>query len=123
MIMKTTLLLITGLLMSITTLNASENHSDKIDITKQYRYAQPIVFVERGVEFGVFPDGSFDFNTNYNDPYNNASRRTSINVSYNGPRVSVSYSSAIRNRTYISRDRNGIVSSVWKSNTNRFFFY
>lgn len=29
----------------------------------RYRYAQPILFVERGVEFLIFPDGSFDFNT------------------------------------------------------------
>ena len=27
------------------------------------RFAQPILFVERGVEFLIFPDGSFDFNT------------------------------------------------------------
>lgn len=29
----------------------------------RYSYAQPILFVERGVEFLVFEDGSFDFNT------------------------------------------------------------
>ena len=29
----------------------------------RYRYAQPILFVERGVEFLIFADGSFDFNT------------------------------------------------------------
>ncbi len=29
----------------------------------RYSYAQPILFVERGVEFLIFPDGSFDFNT------------------------------------------------------------
>ncbi len=29
----------------------------------RYRYAQPILFVERGVEFLIFSDGSFDFNT------------------------------------------------------------
>ena len=29
----------------------------------RYSYAQPILFVERGVEFLVFSDGSFDFNT------------------------------------------------------------
>lgn len=29
----------------------------------RYRYTQPILFVERGVEFLVFADGSFDFNT------------------------------------------------------------
>lgn len=29
----------------------------------RYRFTQPISFVERGVEFLIFPDGSFDFNT------------------------------------------------------------
>lgn len=28
-----------------------------------YRYAEPIVFMERGIEFYVFPNGDFDFNT------------------------------------------------------------
>lgn len=28
-----------------------------------YRHAEPIVFVERGIEFYVFPNGEFDFNT------------------------------------------------------------
>ncbi len=28
-----------------------------------YREAEPIVFMERGIEFLVFPDGAFDFNT------------------------------------------------------------
>ncbi len=29
----------------------------------RYRFAEPIVFIERGVEFLIFPDGTFDFNT------------------------------------------------------------
>lgn len=28
-----------------------------------YRYAEPIVFMERGIEFMVLPNGEFDFNT------------------------------------------------------------
>ncbi|WP_369998169.1 hypothetical protein [Winogradskyella sp.] len=31
--------------------------------TLRYRFTQPIMFVERGIEFLIFPDGSFDFNT------------------------------------------------------------
>ncbi|WP_426430461.1 hypothetical protein ACPX19_13070 [Winogradskyella sp. HB-48] len=30
---------------------------------KRYGFTQPISFIERGVEFLIFPDGSFDFNT------------------------------------------------------------
>ena len=68
MIMKRLLLLFAGLLIGLTSASATELHHQKkktkIDKTKRYRYAQPIMFVERGVEFLVFPDGSFDFNTN-----------------------------------------------------------
>ncbi|MEO1031047.1 MAG: hypothetical protein AAFX55_06565 [Bacteroidota bacterium] len=48
----------------------------------RYRFAQPILFVERGIEFLIFPDGSFDFNTeafvtppNNNDYYYKRNRR------------------------------------------------
>ena len=106
--MKTTLLLFTALIMNATVIQATNT---KIDVNRPSRYAQPIVFVERGIEFLVFPDGSFDFNTNYEDTYYN-SRRNAINASYHGPRVSISYSSVRPNRTYISRDRNGVIRSI-----------
>ena len=44
-------------------LSELQNDSNDLDITSRYRYAQPILFVERGVEFLIFADGSFDFNT------------------------------------------------------------
>ena len=112
--MKTIVLLLTGILFSVNTVTASEINSDKrgsdLDISKQYRYAQPISFVERGIEFLIFPDGSFDFNTNnYNNTqYYNDNRRSSINVSYRGPNATISYSSRPANHgVYIERDRNG----------------
>ncbi|MBP0902506.1 hypothetical protein ACFSKN_02660 [Mariniflexile gromovii] len=111
--MKRTVLLFAGLSMVFLTASATDlnfnKENNKIDITKHYRYAQPIVFVERGVEFLIFPDGSFDFNSNYN---NSNSRRNSINASYNGPRVSINYSSAHTRSPYISHDRNGIIRSI-----------
>lgn len=65
--MKKLVLLFTGLLMGLTNVSAtekfSENKSINLDITSRYRYAQPILFVERGVEFLIFAGGSFDFNT------------------------------------------------------------
>ena len=65
--MKKLVLLFTGLLMGLTTGSATEKISETksidLDITSRYRYAQPILFVERGVEFLIFADGSFDFNT------------------------------------------------------------
>ncbi len=90
--MKRLVLLFAGLLIGLTTVSATElNHKNlenNLDLTKRYRYAQPIMFVERGIEFLIFPDGSFDFNTktnnkNYdNSYYKKNSRRNSVNMSY-----------------------------------------
>jgi hypothetical protein len=60
----------------------------------RYRYTQPIMFVERGVEFLVFSDGSFDFNTEvfstetHGDYYykrSNTKKRRSTNRTHGAP--------------------------------------
>jgi len=65
--MKKIVLLFTGMLMGLTTVTAAESRSaiqnTDLDLASRYRYTQPILFVERGVEFLIFADGSFDFNT------------------------------------------------------------
>ncbi|WP_353777868.1 hypothetical protein [Winogradskyella sp. 3972H.M.0a.05] len=91
--MKRIVLLFTGLLMGLTTVSAAETTATKgtdLDITKRYRYTQPILFVERGVEFLIFPDGSFDFNTDFNpnaqgSVYYRRSRRGNINRTHGAP--------------------------------------
>lgn len=51
-----------------------------------YRDAEPIMFLERGVEFYVFPNGEFDFNTASNHySANPRPRRGSINNTYGAP--------------------------------------
>lgn len=101
--MKKLQLLFAAMLIGMTSATASEivseNRGKDLTITKRYRYTQPILFVERGVEFLIFPDGSFDFNTEYgnwsNDDYyyrGNSGRRGSINASYNTPGARVNYS-------------------------------
>ena len=92
--MKKLVLLFTGVLMGLTTVSAAGNitASQGTDFNNsRYRFAEPIVFIERGVEFLIFPDGSFDFNT---DIYNNVSdvyyktprtRRGSLNSTYGAP--------------------------------------
>ncbi len=65
--MKKLVLLLTGMLIGLTTVTAAESHSatqsTDLNLTSRYSYTQPILFVERGVEFLIFADGSFDFNT------------------------------------------------------------
>ncbi|WP_047546611.1 hypothetical protein [Psychroserpens sp. Hel_I_66] len=60
----------------------------------RYRFAEPIVFFERGVEFLIFPDGSFDFNTEIQNNVTNTyyrtprTRRGSVNTTYGVPGAS-----------------------------------
>ena len=120
--MKRIVLVIAGLLIGLTTAAAAEFTTKKegsiLDKTKRYRNTQPIVFLERGIEFLIFPNGTFDFNTYYNDAYYvSNSRRSTINASYNGPSVSVNYSSHNRG-IHISRDRNGTIRSIGDVNLN-----
>lgn len=86
-----------------------------------YRYAEPIVFMERGIEFMIFPNGEFDFNTvatnsnprntTYGAPRGNA-------YGYYGPsrgvRVEHDYMGRVRRvgNTYINYDAIGRVKRI-----------
>ncbi|OUR90714.1 hypothetical protein A9Q87_12220 [Flavobacteriales bacterium 34_180_T64] len=69
----------------------SATRGNDLKNTARYRFAEPIVFIERGVEFLIFPDGSFDFNTeieaNFSDSYyrTSNSRRGTVNSTYGTP--------------------------------------
>ncbi|MCK8480702.1 hypothetical protein [Psychroserpens algicola] len=87
----------------------------------RYRFAEPIVFIERGVEFLIFPDGSFDFNTeintNISDVYyrTSKSRRSSVNTTYGAPGTvsRIHYSRSSRpTGVIISHDSNGLVRRI-----------
>ncbi|WP_191859474.1 hypothetical protein [Hanstruepera ponticola] len=125
--MKKQVLLFTVLLMGLTAVTATENYSVSSgeDLITRYRYAQPILFVERGVEFMIFPDGSFDFNTNVvnNAPYSDnyyyrssttITRRGSVNSTFGAPgTVSRVHFSTPRDRgVIIQHDRDGKVRRI-----------
>ncbi|WP_299554883.1 hypothetical protein [Seonamhaeicola sp.] len=117
--MKKLVLLLASLLMGLTTVTASEFHHGKkrkhLNKTKHYRYVQPIVFIERGVEFLIFPDGSFDFNTNINDNYyryNNYNRRNNVNVTFGAPNRYFRYNNYGNRGMSISHDRDGRVRRI-----------
>ncbi len=64
--MKKITLLVAGLLLSGSLAQASESaifSGRPTQYAIDYREAEPVVFMERGVEFLVFPNGEFDFNT------------------------------------------------------------
>ncbi|MEP5341526.1 MAG: hypothetical protein ABJL44_14420 [Algibacter sp.] len=116
--MKKLVLVFAGLLIGLTTVSATALKTpiqkNTVKKSKNYRYAQPIVFVERGVEFLIFHDGSFDFNTNHhNKTYNNThskykkSRRSNVNTTYGSQ-----YRNTKSGGALISRDRNGKVKRI-----------
>lgn len=53
-----------------------------------FSFEEPISFVERGIEFFVFPNGEFDFNTEAttaSDSYYRIGRRGMMNATYGAP--------------------------------------
>ena len=54
-----------AILVSTASLTAANSYeiNETLKIEPRYRFAEPVVFVEAGIEFLIFPDGSFDFNT------------------------------------------------------------
>jgi hypothetical protein len=72
------------------------NAAEKIDFSVErrspvdFRNADPIVFTERGIEFFIFPDGQFDFNTrpstgSTGGMYYKAGKKNGMNKTYGAP--------------------------------------
>ncbi|MDH7912612.1 hypothetical protein [Winogradskyella sp. SYSU M77433] len=121
--MKKITLLFASMLMGLTTVTAAEIPnsfgltSQDLDLTSRYRYTQPISFVERGVEFLIFADGSFDFNTdvyttssNDNYYYKRTTSRTrrSTNRTYGAPGVNYAHDGGV----LVTHDRYGRVRRI-----------
>lgn len=92
---KITLLVASIFLIGGGVANATEktNFSHERRLPVDFRNAEPIVFTERGIEFFIFPDGQFDFNTrpstgnDMSDMYYKSTTRTSaVNKTYGAPR-------------------------------------
>jgi hypothetical protein len=79
---KITLLVASIFLMGGIVANAADRNDRRSPV--DFRNADPIVFTERGVEFYIFADGQFDFNTrpSNGDVYYKSDRRKGENRSY-----------------------------------------
>jgi hypothetical protein len=75
-----------------------------------YRNAEPIVFMERGIEFYVFPNGEFDFNT-VRTATPNRPRGNSFNSTFGAPNVH-SYNNHRNNGVRIEHDHFGRVRRI-----------
>jgi hypothetical protein len=82
---KITLLVASIFLIGSGVASATEKNDGRSAV--DFRNADPIVFTERGVEFFIFPDGQFDFNTrpSNGDMYYKSGRRNGPNATYGSP--------------------------------------
>lgn len=96
-------------LMGGTVANAADRSNSRFPV--DFINADPIVFTERGIEFFIFPDGQFDFNTrpSTGNMYYKQGRRTSaVNKTYGAP-------SSVQNRNYgvkVEHDNSGRVRRI-----------
>ncbi|AUC86568.1 hypothetical protein CW731_15325 [Polaribacter sp. ALD11] len=67
--MKKGLLILLGMFMMVSTVEAKNGNYLTNNIRVDYSYENSVNFIERGVEFFIFTNGDFDFNSNYNDTY------------------------------------------------------
>ena len=74
--------LITLVMLAFVGLTASaENKSNAT--TYNYGYGSSIIFVERNVEFAIYPDGQFDFYYQHRNNFNFNINTPNVNISYN----------------------------------------
>ena len=109
--MKRGILLLLGLL-SFTTVNANDLNTSVNNTTYPTRYNEAVTFVERGIQFHVFLNGEFEFNSlNRNSNYYNYNGRTYSN---NSIRVYRDYRGRIKRvgRNYIRYDYRGNVTKI-----------
>lgn len=109
--MKKNVLLLALLVSVIGFANTKKPNSNKTTIsleTSRYGYMEPFKFMERGIEFYVFPNGEFDFNTH---PQYRQTRRvhSTINVTYGAPK---NYNHNHNNGVSISHDHLGRVRRI-----------
>lgn len=91
--MKTNILMAALVLSGVTAFASATKKSTlttAVGLNPAFRNAEPIVFMERGVEFFIFPNGEFDFNTRPTVRPNG--RRGSVNATFGAPGVRIRYS-------------------------------
>jgi len=86
--MKKITLLVTAMLLAVSAAQATEKTSIATTNTNfRFNFEQPISFTERGIDFFIFPNGEFDFNTEpiADGPIYNKSGRRNTNVTFGAP--------------------------------------
>jgi hypothetical protein len=94
--MKKGILILVGMFMMVVAVEAKTGNKLQNRIGVNYAYNEAVNFVERGIEFFIFTNGDFDFNTHQNDSY----------YDYNGSRIKNN------SRVRIDRDYRGRITRV-----------
>lgn len=109
--MKKGVLILLGMFMMVSTVEAKNGnylpHNNRVNNF----YENSVNFTERGVEFFIFTNGDFDFNTNYNDTYYDHNGKRTRN---SGVSIDRDYRGRVRRvgTVFINYDYKGNVSRV-----------
>jgi len=130
-VVKKGLIILVSMLMMVSTFGAMESikpGSNVVDFNNNFYNDQPIEFIERGIKFYVFLDGTFDFNTvstSHVDYIYKNGRRVARRSSPRGIRIERDYQGRIRRisnvfLSYTYGDKIKRIGSVFvKYNHNR----
>ncbi|MBW2960673.1 hypothetical protein [Mesonia aestuariivivens] len=95
--------LITLVVLTLVTLTASAENKKSAISTYNYGYNSSIIFVEKNIEFAIYPDGQFDF---YYQPRNN------FNFNIHTPQVNISFNHGYNYDPYVQYDDYGAVIQI-----------
>ncbi|MES2748170.1 MAG: hypothetical protein V4648_07315 [Bacteroidota bacterium] len=100
--MKKITLLVASILLVGNVANASEIQFTDDATSNRFSFDEPIAFTERGIEFFVFPNGDFDFNTRPDDSqgdyfFKGAGKRGNDKITNRGP---VNYGTLIEHDSF-----------------------
>ncbi|TXD46527.1 hypothetical protein [Polaribacter sp. IC073] len=109
--MKKGVLILLGMFLMVSTVEAKNGNYLSENIRGNYAYENSVNFIERGVEFFIFTNGDFDFNSNYNDTYYD---HNGIRARKSGITIERDYKGRIRRvgSVFINYDFRGNVSRV-----------
>jgi hypothetical protein len=93
--MKKGILILLGMFLMVSTVEAKKGYELPNRFGVNYSYNNAVNFVEKGIQFHIFTNGEFDFNTRYNDTYHD----------YNGKRTR-------NNSIAINRDFRGRIRTI-----------
>lgn len=103
--MKNNTLLLLAFFLMVSTIEASENRN------ANYVYNNAVNFSERGIEFYIFTNGEFDFNTHYNSSYSNYNGYRNTN---NGVQIERGFNGTIRriDNVFLNYDARGNITRI-----------